>query len=200
MPPSNGSGRDIFLHPAPDLATAHSAFHDYLLPQPWWQTGATQIMPTYRALLIRGLERGSIAPATLLRDGQPGAAIVELAAHDRVVPADGRVDRARRARADLAWELRRLVGAELGTQVGAWQRILTGVQETAHSFARLAHDRVFFRGLEIVSRHGLWDRWTVTNTLLAVAPESVELLREILEQTAGRIGTARSSVVLGVSG
>ncbi|NUR25788.1 MAG: hypothetical protein HOV83_08055, partial [Catenulispora sp.] len=46
--------------------------------------------------------------------------------------------------------------------------------------ARLVHDRVFLRGVEVVSRRGLWDRWTVTNTLLALAPESVvtQLLRE----------------------
>jgi hypothetical protein len=177
---ANGRGRNILLHPAPDLATARSALHDYLLPQPWLYPDATRIVPSYRALLIRGLERGTIDPATLVRDGQPGAAIVELAAHDRVVSPDGRVDRARRARADLAWELRRLVGAELGAQVGAWNRTLTGVQETAHSFARLVRDGVFLRGMAVVSSRGLWDRWTVTNTLLAMAPPAVvaQLLRE----------------------
>ncbi|GAA2042137.1 hypothetical protein GCM10009839_50970 [Catenulispora yoronensis] len=175
-----GRGRNILMHPAPDLATARSAFHDYLLPQPWVQPEVTRAAPSYRALLIRGLERGSIDAATLVRDGQPGAAIVELAAHDRTVGPDGRVDRARRARADLAWELRRLVGEELGAQVGRWHRVLTGVQETLQSFGRLAHERVFLRGVDVFSRRGLWDRWVVTNALLSLAPPTVvaQLLRE----------------------
>ncbi|NUR62863.1 MAG: hypothetical protein HOV87_30055 [Catenulispora sp.] len=175
-----GRGRDILRHPAPDLATARSALHDYLLPRLWLQPDVGRAVPSYRALLIRGLERGTIDAATLVSDGQPAAAIVELAAHDRLMTADGRVDRARRARADLAWELRRLVETELGAQVGRWHRVLAGVHETLHSFGQLARDPVFLGRVDSVGGLGLWDRWTVTNTLIAIAPPAVvtQLLRE----------------------
>ena len=175
-----GRGRDILRHPAPDLATVRSAFHDHLLPQPWLHPGVERSGPSYRALLVRGLERGTIDPATLVRHGEPGAAVVELAAPDRVVAADGRVDRARRARADLAWELRALVKTELGAQVSRWHRVLSGVNETPQSFGRLARERVFLRGIDTVSSLRLWNRWTVTNILLALAPPAVvaQLLRE----------------------
>jgi hypothetical protein len=177
----SGRGRSVLTHPAPDFATVRTAFHGYCGPQQWWQVDGEARRPErYRALMIRGLERGTLDPHVLAGLGLPVAAVVELAAHDSVVPEDGRVDRARRGRADIAWEMRRTLRDRFGADMASWRRVLVEVHETSAPFRGLVSGVSSVQRPDQVILSRLWDRGTVTNTLLAMAPPELvpRLLRE----------------------
>jgi hypothetical protein len=178
----SGRGRSVLTHPAPDFATVRTAYHGYCGPRQQWQVDGEERRPElYRALMIRGLERGTLDPHVLLGSGLPVGAVVELAAHDTFVPADGRVDRARRGRADIAWEMRQTLAEAFGGDAAAWRRILTEVHVTAAPFRGLVSGVSGLRRTDQPVLSHLWDRWAVTNILLALAPPDVacQLLTEV---------------------